>query len=540
MAKSNVKPPTTKITKDYLRLWTENHMNVLLISRHGVGKTSLTRDFWENDMGWKEGETYKYLSASTLDPWVDIVGIPTPSGDNDNLNISQLLKIFAIQERIASGEVGKDEMQKILGTKDSGPPTIDFLQPAWLHKVHAIFVDELNRSHPKVRNALMEFIQFKSVNGRPLPNLQMVWGAINPDDDDEMNYDVERLDPATYDRFHLHIFLPNEPNYVWFAKEFGDDLAAAVIEWYKVQVKAIPEIADAITPRRLEYVIRYVKMQGDIRHVIPDAIALGADYRSLSRAIRTSSPVRKKMREIFESKDTIAAKEFFADENNYTYCIGDVIRTGDYMRFFMPILPPEKISDLFYSQRSVQNHILQAAATVAIFRQIVEDIHDTTGDSVLRTKIGRSIFAVEKEKALPSNVTINPQKAMYVGGMTNNSLTVFGELVRQCKTKNLDNTYERVSAFASIKRYMPDINTSLTPALAAELLEAFEKQVIGRSQVKKVAREDVPNGKWDGAIGIINRAIDSLPNYKPADFASDYPRLFDLARLARDKFYFVL
>ena len=32
--------------------------------------------------------------------------------------------------------------------------------------------------------------------------------GINPEDDEEFNYDVDALDPAQEDRFHVHIEVP--------------------------------------------------------------------------------------------------------------------------------------------------------------------------------------------------------------------------------------------------------------------------------------------------------------------------------------------
>ena len=46
-------------------------------------------------------------------------------------------------------------------------------------KIIDIF-DELNRAKPKVRNAVMELIQFRSINGIKFNNLRMIWAAINP------------------------------------------------------------------------------------------------------------------------------------------------------------------------------------------------------------------------------------------------------------------------------------------------------------------------------------------------------------------------
>jgi len=53
----------------------ELNYNVLLTGSHGVGKTQIikevfTKIYGEINIGWR------YFSASTLDPWVDFIGIP--------------------------------------------------------------------------------------------------------------------------------------------------------------------------------------------------------------------------------------------------------------------------------------------------------------------------------------------------------------------------------------------------------------------------------------------------------------------------------
>jgi predicted ATPase len=51
----------------YLKL----NYNVLFSGRHGVGKTAIVKETFE-----KAGLKWKYFSCSTLDPWVDLVGVP--------------------------------------------------------------------------------------------------------------------------------------------------------------------------------------------------------------------------------------------------------------------------------------------------------------------------------------------------------------------------------------------------------------------------------------------------------------------------------
>jgi len=170
--------------------WFNNNRNVLFVGKHGTGKTSLVKSCFERN-GLIHGETYLYFSASTLDPWVDLVGVPYK-------------------------KVNKD-----------GSECLDLVRPAALANglVQAIFFDEFNRSPKKVRNAVMELMQFKSINGFKFPNLKAVWAAINPDDDD--TYDVEKIDPAQKDRFHVIKEIDYKCDQSFFISRFGSDCGSA-------------------------------------------------------------------------------------------------------------------------------------------------------------------------------------------------------------------------------------------------------------------------------------------------------------------------
>ncbi len=142
------------VRQENLDFWIKNHYNVLFVGEAGVGKTSIVKSCFE-----KHNLRWLYYSASTMDPWVDLVGIPKEVKLPDGTSYLDLIRPKEFQS---------DE-------------------------VEALFFDEFNRSHKKVRNAVMELIQFKSINGKKFNNLKIVWAAINPDDG---NYDVEKLDPA--------------------------------------------------------------------------------------------------------------------------------------------------------------------------------------------------------------------------------------------------------------------------------------------------------------------------------------------------------
>ena len=49
--------------------------NVLITGAHGVGKTSIIKQVFEEN-GLVLNESWLYFSGSTLDPWVDFIGIP--------------------------------------------------------------------------------------------------------------------------------------------------------------------------------------------------------------------------------------------------------------------------------------------------------------------------------------------------------------------------------------------------------------------------------------------------------------------------------
>ena len=65
-------------------------------------------------------------------------------------------------------------------TDDNGNSYLDLVRPQEFQddEVEAIFMDEFSSfTHKKVRNAVMELIQFKSINGRKFKNLKIVWAS---------------------------------------------------------------------------------------------------------------------------------------------------------------------------------------------------------------------------------------------------------------------------------------------------------------------------------------------------------------------------
>lgn len=194
-----------------------NGKNVLLIGGHGTGKTSIIQRVAER-AGLKMGDSFVYLSGATLDPWVDFVGVPRPEGE--------YLKFYRPQ----------------------------YMDP---EKVELLVIDEINRSQQKVRNACMEMAQFKTVNGVHFPRLKAVWACGNPADPEAGYTDVEPIDIALADRFHLSFRLPAEPDADHFRRMFGSERGTAAVEWWR---SISPESRKKVSPRRLEYALHMASL----------------------------------------------------------------------------------------------------------------------------------------------------------------------------------------------------------------------------------------------------------------------------------------
>jgi len=199
------------------KLFTEGY-NVLLIGLHGTGKTESIKQ-----MADRNGLKMKYFSCSTLDPFTDLVGVPVPTDLLD---------------------------------KDGNPTGEQYLKMVRPHDVDEadlIFFDELNRADAKTLNAVFEIIQFRSINGDPLPNLKACWGAINPPDED---YDVDRLDAALLDRFDLYINIDPKPSVSYMSQFIAPQYAQVLSRWWNDHYIDIRKgVRDAkidyISPRRL-------------------------------------------------------------------------------------------------------------------------------------------------------------------------------------------------------------------------------------------------------------------------------------------------
>lgn len=212
--------------------------NVLFIGGHGVGKSTKAINLAKNlDL------KFKYYSSSTLDPWADLVGVPVPNRESK---------------------------------------TIDFFRPGILEQAEFLFFDELNRAHPKVLDAILEIIQFKSVNGVPLPNLKMVWAAMNPAGGE---YNVEEIDPALFDRFHIYLYCEAEFNTEYMKTKMKPETVEVLKVWWREDLDN--EQRKIITPRRLEYLGNGIDAEIDWKDMLPKASLPTGELRKKVNMMRT-------------------------------------------------------------------------------------------------------------------------------------------------------------------------------------------------------------------------------------------------------------
>jgi len=79
-----------------------------------------------------------------------------------------------------------------------------------------IFLDEINRAKPELKNCIMDMVLNRKLNGRSLPPNCRIIGAMNPVTDDGY-YDVEELDPALKSRFNEYDFQPDHDEWLDWA-----------------------------------------------------------------------------------------------------------------------------------------------------------------------------------------------------------------------------------------------------------------------------------------------------------------------------------
>ena len=397
------------VRPEKLDFWIKNNYNVLMVGRHGTGKSTIVIEAFN-----RAGLKWQYFSASTMDPWVDFIGVPKEVQRKDGSSYLELVRPKQFQD---------DEIE-------------------------ALFFDEYNRSNKKVRNSVLELIQFKSINGKKFKNLRMVWAAVNPDSDDDLKYDVETLDKAQSDRFQIQIEIPYLPYLPYFVEKYGSDRAQAAVDWWQ----NLPEKIKAdVSPRRLDYALDVYAKDGDMRDVLPNE----ANVSKLIVEINYGS-ISRKLQEIVSNNDQKVGKEFISIENNYASAIDDILKKKAYLEFFVPLMPMEKQSSLIASDKKVEDFVLGDAGA---YYDLLVDIMNAGQNSRLCNRIRRTLSV--SGSVLPSKThydcVVNPSYKQFRVSKAASLSVLQKLLVKYNKTIDVSTTQSRKYAYYNIHDSIPDV-----------------------------------------------------------------------------------
>lgn len=456
------------LRQEKLQFWAENNFNVLLIGRHGVGKSTRVINIW-NEMKLK----WRYFSAATMDPWVDFIGVPKTEEDSSG----EFLKLVLPKEF-------RDD------------------------NIEAIFMDEFNRAHPKVQNAVMELLQFKSINGRKFNNLRMVWAAINPPETED-NYSVEKIDPAIMDRFHVQVTMPWEPSREWFSEKFGK-LGVAIISWWE---ELPADIKKTISPRRLEYALQmHLTENGDIRDVLPH----NSNVSKLIQVFK-SGPMIDTLLRIYKDKSIKEAENLLIVENTYDSAIKYIldgkkyIKTSeeDWLAFWLVRISKEKLVALMTKNNKILNFVANNSYQEP-FKSIVESFIISDGNKDLAKKISHikenNIYGLFK---IINNISRHPVNSYFNKNSTIDWTILISSL---SKINYRTNTAKRLKAYEAIAENIPD---TLTFTNALSTIEILNK-IAERSHPSTLASDrDMPN-----LIGIINHCLKQIDANKNCSWKS--------------------
>ena len=163
---------------EVLRL-TPPAQNVLLIGRHGIGKSEIITRFYREERGM---EVVAFFLGQMSDPG-DLIG---------------------------------------LMHKDEATGRSVFLPPYWWPvdgEPIVLFLDELNRARPEILQSVHELALNKTLAGKQLPAGSVVVSAVNEGDE----YQLTDLDPALVSRFNLYEFAPTVEDWLLWADDNSVD-----------------------------------------------------------------------------------------------------------------------------------------------------------------------------------------------------------------------------------------------------------------------------------------------------------------------------
>lgn len=455
-----------------LEFWAKNKFNVCLAGRHGVGKTGQVKSLFNRLYG-ELGVDWLYLSASTMDPWVDFIGVPKEKTAEDGTTYLGLVRpeVFA-----------RDQIK-------------------------AIFLDEYNRAPKKIRNAVMELIQFGSINGHKFEQLQVVWTAINPPEEEEgITYDVEEVDAAQLDRFHVYVEVPYAVSKAFFIKKYGKDTGSAAVEWWNSLNK---ESKDLVSPRRLDYAIDCYVKGGDVRDILDKKI-----NSSELLFVLSEGSIRQALERLKEDNDDEATIKRLQDENFFKIAIKSILKDDDFIHYFFPLMPDEKFSAYIGSatKKKMDNLLSKLPANQKVKDKIDPIIQ---AKSITNSKIKTLEMWIKRNFAIPTK-SVSEDSATFKKNF-NDLLTN----LRNRQNYRFSTTYDRINNLTELTSFIiaSDKCNMSKEITKVQAKKAYKELLyfIYRSQqptYRKVSKD------WNTAFGILND-VHSFMNLYPTIVKED-------------------
>ena len=150
--------------------------NIMLVGRHGVGKSEILSNFYES-----QGYKLVTLFLGQMSDPGDLIGLPRLTNERT-----------------------------------------EFVPPYWFPtdgQPIVLFLDELNRARPEILQTIMDLALNRKLAGRSLPEGSRIISAINEGDE----YQLTLLDPALVSRFNIYYFCPTVDEWLLWAEQVGVD-----------------------------------------------------------------------------------------------------------------------------------------------------------------------------------------------------------------------------------------------------------------------------------------------------------------------------
>ena len=163
---------------NYILENTPASQNIMLVGRHGIGKSRILEDFFE---GRNEKVVTLFLGQMS-DPG-DLIGLPH---------------------------------------LDEATGRTEFMLPYWFpvdNQPVVLFLDELNRARPEVLQTVMDLTLNRKLAGKSLPEGSRIISAVNGGSE----YQLTDLDPALVSRFNIYEFAPSVEDWINWARDAGLD-----------------------------------------------------------------------------------------------------------------------------------------------------------------------------------------------------------------------------------------------------------------------------------------------------------------------------